>query len=135
MTDDDPTTPSRPQTPVAMRYEVEWGGERMAFHEVAGLDALGAAAGTLLLRRGVAPRASRLWAWFDEVQRNAIEPAPLTIRLAPAGPDVQPGTSWRVTDARPVRISGIDLRSSQVAVEAIEFAHAGLGAHAQPAQA
>lgn len=108
------------------RFDVRWGDERMAFQDIDGLEASGGDAGILLLRRGVAGQDSGLWAWFDEMRRSRILPAPLTVVLAAEGGGAGAGMRWQVTAAVPVRVTGIELRANRVAVEIVEFAHAGM---------
>lgn len=83
------------------------------------------ASGRLVLRRGMGD-AQELWSWFSEVTAGRLQRRDLSVLLIDA--DRSEIKRWKFTRACPVKWSGPELRakSSEVAVEALEFVHEGL---------
>jgi phage tail-like protein len=79
----------------------------------------------LVLRRGLGD-ATGLWEWFRDVVSGRIERRDVSVLLVDAERNEQ--MRWKFVRACPVKWSGPELkaRSSEVAVESIEFVHEGL---------
>jgi len=128
-------------------FRVEWGGTRMSFQEVSGLDMEAQPleyragnspvfsaikmpglkkAGNVTLRKGVFKSDNKFWDWFNQIKLNTIQRVPVTISLLDeAG---QPTMVWTLANAWPTKVTGTDLKGegNEVAIETIEIAHEGL---------
>lgn len=128
-------------------FQVNWGGVLMSFQEVTGLDsdtdpikyrsgnsdAISLAdmpglkkSGNIILKRGTVASDTAFREWFNQIQLNEIKRVPVTIRLMDETGAAT--TTWTVTNAYPLKISGItlDAGSSDAAIESIDVAHDGL---------
>ena len=81
--------------------------------------------GRLVLKRGLGD-ALELWEWFRAVARGQVKRRDLSVLLIDA--ERRELRRWKYTRACPVKWSGPELRAktSDVAVESIEFVHEGL---------
>jgi phage tail-like protein len=128
-------------------FPVEWDYVVMSFQEVSGLDmeaepveyrhgdSSGFSAikmpgikktGNVTMKKGIARSDSKFWDWYSQIKMNTMKRVPVTISLLDeAGAPVM---VWRLADAWPTNITGVDLKSdgSEVAIESIEFAHEGI---------
>lgn len=145
---DDGSAQSRTAWPIPkFRFEVLWGDAVMSFQEVSGLDvesqpleyrpgdrpsfsAIKMAGirkvGNITMKTGVFKSDNKFWDWFNEIKNNTIKRTPVTIRLLDeAG---APTIVWTLASARPMKVTGPDLKAAgnEVAVESIEIAHEGL---------
>lgn len=139
--------------PVAFRFEVKIQGAGMAsdvaFQEVQGLEAeieveTVAEGGentfvhrlpkalkhpNIVLKRGIETGGSGLSDWCRDVIeggfQEAIKPADMEILLLDAGGS--PLATWQVSRAYPLKwsVAGFDAMKNEIALESIEFAHAG----------
>lgn len=131
----------------AFHFQVEWGGTRIGFTEVSGLDvelqAIEYREGNALeyqvtkmpgipqysnitLKRGVFREDNEFFQWLNTVKMNNIERRDITISLLNEEHD--PVMVWKVKDAWPCKVEGPSLNSTgnEVAVESIELCHEGL---------
>ncbi len=128
-------------------FQVEWGGQRIGFTEVSGLDQElqpieyreGSSYnyqvtkmpgmpnfGNITLKRGVIKGDNDFAAWLTTVKLNQIERRDLTISLL--NENHEPVMVWKVSSGWPCKITGIGLKSTgnEVAIEGIEICHEGL---------
>lgn len=131
----------------AYHFSVEWGGSRMSFSEVSGLeiesDVITYRGGTskeygstkmpgrprysnIVLKRGLIPGDNEFYEWINSIKLNEVERRDIQISLL--NEDHEPVMVWRAANAFPVRLTGPDLSAteSDVAIETIEIAHEGL---------
>ncbi|CAL1517146.1 phage tail protein [Chitinophaga sp. MM2321] len=128
-------------------FQVEWGGSKIGFTEVSGLDIStevieyrdGASPeyskvkmpgqrkySNITLKRGTFKSDNQFYAWFNTVSLNTIERRNLIISLL--NENHEPVVVWKVKNAWPAKITPTDLKAdgNDVAVETIELAHEGL---------
>ncbi|MFV1980222.1 MAG: phage tail protein [Rhodothermia bacterium] len=128
-------------------YQVQWGGIRIGFSEISGLDVEnevieyrdGASLeytktkmpglqkySNITLKRGVFQADNEFFEWWNTVKMNTIERRDLIISLLNEEHD--PVMVWKVKNAWPTKIQSTDLKSdgNEVAIESIELVHEGL---------
>lgn len=128
-------------------FRVEWGGSRIGFTEVTGLNLEtevieyrdGSSPeynkikmpglrkfGNITLKRGTFANDNEYYAWFNTVNLNQIERRDITISLL--NENHEPVVVWKVKNAFPIKIQSPDLKSdaNEAAIESIEIAHEGL---------
>ena len=128
-------------------FRVEWGGSRIGFTEVTGLNLEtevieyrdGSSPeynkikmpglrkyGNITLKRGTFASDNEYYAWFNTVNLNQIERRDVTISLL--NENHEPVVVWKVKNAFPIKIQSPDLKSdaNEAAIESIEIAHEGL---------
>ncbi len=128
-------------------FQVEWGGSRIGFTEVSGLDITtevidyrdGASPeytkikmpgqrtfSNITLKRGTFAGDNEFYAWFNTVNLNQIERRDLTISLL--NESHEPVVVWKVKNAWPSKVTPTDLNSdgNEVALETLELVHEGL---------
>ncbi|MGE9311240.1 phage tail protein [Niabella sp. CJ426] len=128
-------------------FQVEWGGTRIGFTEISGLDVSldvieyrdGASPeyskikmpgmtkfSNITLKRGTFLNDNEFYAWFNTVQMTAIERRNITISLL--NENHEPVMVWKVKNAFPVKVQSTDLKAdgNEVAIETLELAHEGL---------
>lgn len=128
-------------------FQVEWGGSKIGFSEVSGLDLEtepieyreGAMPeyskikmpgmqkfGNITLKRGVFQKDNEFFNWWNTVKLNKIERRDITISLL--NEEHEPKVVWSVRNAWPVKVQGTDLKAdgNEVAIETLELAHEGL---------
>ena len=128
-------------------FQVEWGGSRIGFTEVSGLDITtdvieyrdGASPeyskikmpgqrkfSNITLKRGTFKSDNQFYGWFNTVSLNTIERRNLTISLL--NESHEPVIVWKVKNAWPTKITPTDLKAdgNDIAIETIELAHEGL---------
>lgn len=128
-------------------FTVEWGGTRIGFSEVSGLDMQvdlieyrdGSSPtygkikmpgmhkfSNITLKRGVFQGDNDFFNWLNTVSLNTIERRDLTISLL--NEQHMPVMTWKVRNAWPVKVQSTDLKSdaNEVAIETLELAHEGL---------
>lgn len=128
-------------------FQVEWGGSRIGFTEVSGLNVetqmIEYREGSspeyhkvkmpgmqkfdnITLKRGMMKKDNEFFRWWNTVALNTIERRDLTISLL--NESHEPVFVWKVKNAWPVKVSGTDLKAdgNEVAIESIELAHEGL---------
>jgi len=128
-------------------FQVEWGGARLGFTEVTGLNVetqiIEYREGIspeyfkikmpgmqkldpISLKRGLFKADNEFFAWWNTVALNTIERRDVIISLL--NEKHEPIFVWKIKNAWPVKVSGTDLKAdgNEVAVESIELAHEGL---------
>lgn len=128
-------------------FQVEWGGSKIGFTEVTGLDITteviqyrdGAnpeyskvkmpgqrTYSNITLKRGTFAGDNEFYKWFNTVNLNKIERRDLTISLL--NENHEPVVVWKVKNAWPSKVTPTDLNSdgNDVALESLELAHEGL---------
>jgi phage tail-like protein len=128
-------------------FQVEWGGSRIGFTEVSGLDITtevieyrdGASPeyskikmpgqrkfSNITLKRGTFASDNQFYTWFNTVSLNTIERRNLTISLL--NEKHEPVIVWKVKNAWPTKMTPTDLKAdgNDIAIETIELAHEGL---------
>ncbi|NEQ54553.1 MAG: phage tail protein [Leptolyngbya sp. SIO3F4] len=128
-------------------FQVEWGGSRLGFTEVSGLDVetepIEYREGSLpqyhklkmpgmqkysniTMKRGTFQGDNDFYNWWNTVALNTIERRDLTISLL--NETHEPVVVWKVNRAWPTKVQSTDLKGdgNEVAIESIEIAHEGL---------
>ncbi len=128
-------------------FLVQWGGTRIGFSEVTGLDIQiepieyreGSSpqyskikmpgmqkSSNITLKRGTVASDKEFYTWIKTVNLNTIERRDLTISLL--NENHEPVISWKVMNAFPIKVQASDLKAdgNEVAIETIELAHEGL---------
>ena len=128
-------------------FQVEWGGDNLAFTEVSGLDVETevieyrdglspeyhktkmpgmAKFGNITLKRGTFRGDNQFREWYNTIALNQVERRDITISLL--NEEHTPVVVWKVKSAWPVKIQGTDLKAdgNEVAIESMEIAHEGL---------
>lgn len=128
-------------------FQVEWGGSKIGFTEVTGLDITtevieyrdGASPefskvkmpgqrtfSNITLKRGTFAGDNEFYNWFNTVNMNQIERRDLTISLL--NENHEPVVVWKVKNAWPLKVTPTDLSAegNDVALESLELAHEGL---------
>lgn len=82
--------------------------------------------GNVTLKKGVFPKDTSFWEWYNEVKLNTIKRQTVEISLM----DEAGNTTmvWTLNNAWPTKITGTDLASdgNEVAVDTIELVHEGI---------
>lgn len=128
-------------------FEVQWGGTRIGFTEVTGLEVTtdkieyrdGASKeyhkirmpgmqtfGDLTLKRGIFAGDNEFYDWWNSVALNTIQRRDITISLLNESHD--PVVIWKVKNAWPTKVTSTDLNASgnETAIETLVLAHEGL---------
>ena len=128
-------------------FQADWGGVRIGFTEVSGLDAEtevieyrdGASPEyskrkipgmqkypNVTLKRGVFASDNDYFKWWNTVALNTVERRSVTISLL--NEKHEPVMVWKVKNAWPAKIASTDLKAdgNEIAIESIELAHDGL---------
>ncbi len=128
-------------------FQVEWGGARIGFTEVSGLDVetevIEYRDGALrefskmkipgmqkypniTLKRGVFKSDNDYFKWWNTVSLNTVERRDVIISLLNEAHE--PVMVWKIKNAWPTKIASTDLKSdgNEIAIESIELAHDGL---------
>ncbi|WPP48339.1 phage tail protein [Catalinimonas niigatensis] len=128
-------------------FQVDWGGTRINFQEVSGLDLevevieyrAGASPefsaikmpglkkyGNITLKRGIVQGDNEFFQWWNTIQLHKVERRDITISLL--NENHEPVMSWKVRNAFPVKIVWSDLKAtaSEVALETLEIACEGI---------
>ncbi|WP_159523335.1 phage tail protein [Sunxiuqinia indica] len=128
-------------------FQVEWGGTKLGFSEVSGLDVETEVIeyrdgnmpeynklkmpgmqkfSNITLKRGVFQKDNEFYDWWNTVKLNTIERRDIIISLL--NEEHAPVLSWKIKNAWPVKVQSTDLKSdgNEVAIETLELAHEGL---------
>jgi phage tail-like protein len=128
-------------------FQVDWGGSRLGFTEVSGLDieiqVIEYREGNspqytamkmpgipkytnITLKRGIVAGDTDFFEWVKTIQLNKVERRDLTISLL--NENHEPVMVWKAKNAFPVKLEGPALKASgnEVAIETLEVAHEGL---------
>ena len=132
---------------VKFQFQVDWGGTKIGFTEVTGLDVEtevveyrhGASPeyskikmpgmqkfSNITLKRGTFKGDNELFEWWNSVSLNTIERRNITISLL--NENHEPVVTWKVKNAWPTKIQSTDLKAdgNEVAIESMEIVHEGL---------
>jgi len=128
-------------------FQVQWGGERIGFTEVTGLDiqveAIEYREGSspeyskikmpgmhkfsnITLKRGTMSGDSEFFKWINEISLTKVTRRDVVVSLLDE--THAPVMTWKAKNAFPVKVQASDLKSdgNEVAIETIELAHEGL---------
>jgi phage tail-like protein len=128
-------------------FQVEWGGTRIGFTEISGLDLEteiieyreGSSPeyskikmpgmqkySNITLKRGTFQSDNEYFNWYNTTALNTVERRDITISLL--NEEHQPVVVWKVNNAWPTKIQSTDLKGdgNEVAIESMEIAHEGL---------
>ncbi|MES2555169.1 MAG: phage tail protein [Bacteroidota bacterium] len=128
-------------------FLVEWGGTKIGFTEVSGLDVEtevieyrhGASPeysktkmpglqkfSNITLKRGTFIGDTEYYEWWNSVKLNTIERRDITIKLL--NEEHLPVLTWKVKNAWPTKVQSTDLKAdgNEVAIESMELVHEGL---------
>lgn len=128
-------------------FQVEWGGTKIGFQEVSGLDVEvepleyrdGASPeysksnmpgmikySDVTLKRGVFKGDNEFFNWYNTVKLNKIERRDITISLL--NEEHSPVVIWKIKNAWPLKIQSTDLKGegNEVAIETMVLKHEGL---------
>ncbi len=132
---------------VKFHFQVEWGGTKIGFTEVSGLDVEsevveyreGASKeyskikmpgmqkySNITLKRGTFATDNEYYEWWNTVSLNKIERRDITISLL--NEEHEPVVIWKVKNAWPSKVQSTDLKAegNEVAIETMEIVHEGL---------
>jgi len=128
-------------------FSVEWGGTKIGFTEVSGLDVEtevieyreGSSPeyskikmpgmqkySNITLKRGTFNSDNEYYEWWNTVKLNTIERRDITINLL--NEEHEPVVSWKVKNAWPAKVQSTDLKGdgNETAIESMEIVHEGL---------
>jgi len=128
-------------------FQVQWGGERIGFTEVTGLDmqveAIEYREGSspeyskikqpgmhkfsnITFKRGTMAGDSDFYKWINEISLTKVTRRDIVISLL--NETHAPVMTWKAKQAFPVKLQASDLKSdgNEVAIETLELAHEGL---------
>lgn len=128
-------------------FQVEWGGSKIGFTEVSGLDVETEAIeyrdgaspeyvktkmpgmqkfSNITMKRGTFKADNEFYDWWNTVALNTIDRRDITISLL--NESHEPVVVWKVKNAWPTKVQSTDLKSdgNETAIESIEVAHEGL---------
>lgn len=128
-------------------FLVQWGGSRVGFSEVTGLDMQVEAIeyrdgnsplyskikmpglhkfSNITLKRGTFESDTEFYTWIKTINLNKVERRDVTISLL--NEKHEPVITWRVVNAFPIKVQASDLKAdgNEVAIETLELAHEGL---------
>lgn len=132
---------------VKFHFQVDWGGTRIGFTEVSGLDVETEVVeyregsspeyskvkmpgmqkfSNITLKRGTFKSDNDYYNWWNTVKLNTIERRDITISLL--NESHEPVVTWKVKNAWPSKVQSTDLKAdgNEVAIESIELVHEGL---------
>ncbi|OGU76913.1 MAG: phage tail protein [Ignavibacteria bacterium RBG_16_34_14] len=132
---------------VSFHFQVQWGGTRMGFSEVSGLDMQTEVIeyregsnpvyssikmpglkkySNITLKRGLVKGDNEFFQWWNTIKLNTVERRDVVISLL--NENHEPVINWKVVNAFPVKIQCSDLKASgnEVAIETLEIAHEGV---------
>jgi len=128
-------------------FQVEWGGSKIGFTEVSGLDVErevieyrdGSSKeysklkmpgltkfSNITLKRGSFDKDNDFYDWWSSIKLESVERRDITISLL--NEDHEPVVTWKVKNAWPSKVTPTDLKSddNSVAIETMELVHEGL---------
>jgi phage tail-like protein len=128
-------------------FQVQWGGTRIGFTEVTGLDMQAEAIeyregsspeyskikmpglhkfSNITLKRGTIEGDSDFYKWINTINLTVVERRDIVISLL--NETHAPVMTWKAKNAFPVKVQASDLKAdgNEVAIETLEIAHEGL---------
>ena len=132
---------------VKFHFQVDWGGTKIGFTEVSGLDVESEVVeyregsspeyskikmpgmqkySNIILKRGTFKSDNEYFKWWNTVKLNTIERRDVTISLL--NENHEPVVTWKIKNAWPNKIQSTDLKAdgNEVAIESMELVHEGL---------
>ena len=132
---------------VSFHFQVQWGGTRIGFAEISGLDLQTEVIeyregsnpnyssvkipglrkySNITLKRGIVKGDNEFFKWWNSIKLNAVERRDVIISLL--NENHEPVVNWKIINAFPVKIQCGDLKASgnEVAIETLELAHEGV---------
>lgn len=132
---------------VKFHFQVEWGGTKIGFTEVSGLDVETEVVeyrdganpeyskvkmpgmqkfSNITLKRGTFASDNEYFDWWNTVKLNTITRRDITISLL--NEEHEPVVTWKIKNAWPTKIQSTDLKAdgNEVAIESMEIVHEGL---------
>ena len=132
---------------VKFHFSVEWGGTKIGFTEVSGLDVEtevieyrdGSSPeyskikmpgmqkfSNITMKRGTFNSDNEYYEWWNSVKLNTIERRDITINLL--NEEHEPVVTWKVKNAWPTKVQSTDLKGdgNETAIESVEIVHEGL---------
>jgi len=132
---------------VSFHFQVQWGGTRIGFSEVSGLDMQTEVIeyregsnpvyssikmpglrkySNITLKRGIVKGDNEFFQWWNSIKLNNVERRDVVISLL--NENHEPVVNWKVVNAFPVKIECSDLKASgnEVAIETLEITHEGV---------
>ena len=132
---------------VKFHFQVEWGGTKIGFTEVSGLDVESEVVeyregsspeyskikmpgmqkySNITLKRGTFKSDNEYFNWWNTVKLNTIERRDVTISLL--NENHEPVVTWKIKNAWPNKIQSTDMKAdgNEVAIESMELVHEGL---------
>lgn len=132
---------------VKFHFSVQWGGTKIGFSEISGLDVEtevieyrhGASPefskikmpgmhsySNITLKRGSFQSDNEFYEWWNGIKLNTIDRRDIIISLL--NEEHEPLITWKIKNAWPVKVQSTDLNAdgSEVAIETLEIAHEGL---------
>lgn len=132
---------------VKFHFQVDWGGTKIGFTEVSGLDVETEVVeyregsspeyskikmpgmqkfSNITLKRGTFKSDNEFYQWWNTVKLNTIERRDITIKLL--NEEHEPVVVWKVKNAWPTKIQSTDLKAdgNEVAIESMEIVHEGM---------
>lgn len=130
-------------------FQVEWGGSRIGFTEVSGLNIEVQPIeyregnsneynvtkmpgmpkfGNITLKRGMIKMDNEFHLWLSTIKKEKVERRDVVVKLLDE--EHQPVKVWNIKSAWPCKVEGPGLKSTgnEVAIESIELCHEGLTA-------
>jgi len=134
-------------------FQVEWGGAKIGFTEVTGLDVStdiieyreGSSPeyhkikmpglqkfSNITLKKGTFKGDNDFYAWYNTIALNTVQRRDLIISLL--NENHEPVVVWKIKNAFPVKVQSTDLKAdgNEVAIETLEIAHEGLTIQNEP---
>jgi phage tail-like protein len=134
-------------------FQVEWGGAKIGFTEVSGLDVStdvieyreGSSKeyhkvkmpgmqkfSNITLKRGTFSGDNDFYDWYNTIALNTVQRRDLVISLL--NEKHEPVVVWKIKNAFPVKVTSTDLKAdgNEVAIETLEIAHEGLTIQNEP---
>jgi phage tail-like protein len=134
-------------------FQVEWGGAKIGFTEVSGLDVStdvieyreGSSPefhkikmpgmqkfSNITLKRGTFKGDNDFYNWYNTISMNTVQRRDLVIALL--NENHEPVVVWKIKNAFPVKVQSTDLKAdgNEVAIESLEIAHEGLTIQNEP---
>jgi phage tail-like protein len=128
-------------------FQVDWGGTRIGFTEVSGLDVEtevieyrdGASPeyskqkipgmqkfANVTMKRGIFRGDNEYFEWWNTVALNTVQRRDVTVSLL--NEQHEPVMVWKVKNAWPAKIASTDLKGdgNEIAIETVELAHDGV---------
>lgn len=78
----------------------------------------------IILKKGICKSDDNFWNWINEIKLNNIKRRAVTISLLDE--EGVPTMVWKVNNAWPSKIAGVDFNGNELAIETLELSHEGI---------